>query len=99
MSAEPVSDVIKWRSRSSAEIDWFDVPPDFIAFHRPSGKTHFLNAASKVLLTELLTLPRDIGEILEVFPSDEDDDEAHRHIIGMQKLLAHLEALGLIERS
>jgi hypothetical protein len=96
---EPVSDVIKWRSRAPAEVIWFDVPPDFIAFHRPSGKTHFLNAASKVLLTELLTLPSDFGEILEVFPSDEDGNEAHRHDIGMRNLLAHLEALGLIERS
>ena len=99
MLTEPVSDVIKWCSRAPAEVIWFDVPPDFIAFHRPSGKTHFLNAASKVLLTEILTLPSDFGEILEVFPSDEDDNEAHRHVIEMRNLLAHLEALGLIERS
>ena len=98
MLSEPVSNVVKWCSRSSAEVVWFDAPPDFIAFHRPSGKTHFLNEASKVLLTELLTVPRDLGEILEAF-SPNDDDEARRHVLPMQDLLTHLEALGLIERA
>ena len=82
-----------------AEIDWFDVPPDFIAFHRPSGKTHFLNEASKLLLTELLVVPKNLTEILNVFPSNEDDDEARRHVLPMQDLLMHLEALGLIEQA
>ena len=95
MLTEPVSGVTRWRSTAPADIVWFDVPPDFIAFHRPSGKTHFLNEASKLLLNKLLSEPKDLAEILDVFPSN----KARRHVEQMRDLLVHLEGLGLIKRA
>ena len=99
MLTEPVTSATRWRSRAPAEIVWFDVPPDFIAFHRPSGKTHFLNEASKVLLTDVLAEPRDLREVLDVFSSDAADNIADEYAERMQSMLAHLEDLGLIERA
>ncbi len=99
MSTVSVSSATRWRSNTPSDLVWFDVPPDFIAFHRPSGKTHFLNEASKVLLTELLTEPRDLKEILEVFSHDVADDVADGLVERMGEMLEHLEGLGLIERA
>jgi PqqD family protein of HPr-rel-A system len=95
----PVSSITRWRSRAPADVVWFDIPPDFIAFHRPSGKTHFLNEASKVLLTELLAEPKELAEILNVFPIVAEEGGDNLRADKMQDLLVHLEALGLIERA
>ncbi len=99
MSTEPVSCVTSWRSRVPAEISWFDIPPDFVAFHRPSGKTHFLNESSKVLLTDILIEPKDLTAILAAFSTEVADETADRYVEQMKAMLTHLEDLGLIEQA
>lgn len=98
LSTEPESSSLSWRSRPQDRIVWAFFDNDFVAFHRPSGKTHFLNAASYLLLNDVLGEARDLPYILGVFDSDETprDDEAYAS--EMLSLLHRLETLGLIER-
>ena len=98
MSAKPVSSANSWRSRAPHEIVWFDIAPDFVAFHRPSGKTHFLNAASKLLLTDTLIESANLPFILDAIsaePADERDEDFPQQMIAM---LEHFESLGLVEK-
>ena len=90
----------KWQSPPADAIVWTSWDDDqFIAYHRPSGITHFLNAASAALITELLIEPSDAETIARAFEpaiGDSDWDEHLDEIIGM---LVHLEHLGLIRRA
>ena len=88
----------RWRSRPQDEIVWVRFGKDFVAFHRPSGKTHFLNTASKILLTDILVEPKDLASILEEFASQATDDSADAYLEQMQAMLDRIENLGLIER-
>ncbi len=98
MSAKPVSSANRWRSRAPDEIVWFDIAPDFVAFHRPSGKTHFLNAASKLLLTDTLIEPANLPSILGAISSGSVDETVEDYQQQMIVMLEHFESLGLVER-
>ena len=87
-----------WRARSPDEIVWAHFDEDYVAFHRPSGKTHFLNAASHLLICEILTEARDLDAIVGEFVMDEDGGDPAAHTAQMRSILDHLEILGLIER-
>ena len=78
------------------DIVWVSFGEDFVVFHRPSGKTHFLNEASKFLLTELLLDARDFPSILEAFASDDSEDHSEEYVRQMKSMLARLEDLGLV---
>ena len=56
MESDQISDASVWRS-SAADCVWAIYGDDYVVFHRPSGKTHFLNAAGHRLLTEILDRP------------------------------------------
>lgn len=99
LSTKTDSRLIKWRSRPRNEIAWAKFDDDFVAYHRPSGKTHFLNAASYNLLNEILIEPRSLSAILEMFATEETDENADAYLEQMTEMLTHIEALGLIERA
>lgn len=99
LSTEADSRLVNWRSRPQDEIAWAEFDDDFVAFHRPSGKTHFLNAASYALLNDVLVEPKSLSEILEVFSPDESEENADAYVEQMTEMLTHIEALGLIERA
>lgn len=88
----------EWRSRSPDEIIWSIFDGDFIAYHRPSGKTHFLNAASYVLITEVLKESCDVDAVAAVFTDEEKGVRSPDVVAGFRSLLEHLEILGLIDR-
>ena len=54
-----------WRARAADEVVWLALDEDHVLYHRPSGKTHFLNDASKRLLRDVLTVPKTAGEAAE----------------------------------
>jgi len=94
-----VSSPPKWRcAKSPDEIVWAHFDEDYVAFHRPSGKTHFLNAASHRLICEILTKAQDLDEIVGEFVVDENDRDPAAHVGKMRAMLDHLENLGLVER-
>ena len=88
-----------WHSVSSHLILWAELDADFAAYHRPSGRTHFLNSASHRLLTLILTEPRNVEavvrELYDYSTDQECDAEALRQATQM---LLRLEHLGLVER-
>ena len=76
---------------------WVSFDDDFVVYHRPSGKTHFLNEASKVLLTELLDDARDLPSILDAFATADSEDHSEEYVRQMKGMLGRLEDLGLIQ--
>ena len=88
---------ICWRARSPDETVWAHFGEDFIAFHRRSGKTHFLNAASHRLICEVLTEARDINAIVGEFVTNEHGGNLAGYGNQMRAMLDHLENLGLVE--
>jgi len=92
------SSLRSWRARSPHEIVWAHFDEDYVAFHRPSGKTHFLNASSYLLICEVLTEARDLDAIIGGFVTDENDSDPAAYVGKMRAMLDHLENLGLVER-
>lgn len=98
LSTKQDSSAIKWRSRRSDQIAWAIFAQDYIAFHRPSGKTHFLNEASYLLICEVLAEPRSLDTIIREFVSVEDEANPVPLASQMRAMLDHLEDFGLVER-
>jgi hypothetical protein len=73
---------LRWKAAPAAQFAWADWSDGHVLYHRPSGKTHFLNEAGASLLRELLAAPS------EAFEADES----------LRGLLLRFEALGLVER-
>ena len=89
---------MKWHSRSPEDFLWANFDEDYIAFQRSSGKTHFLNAASYVLLNEILTEPCDLDSIANEFMVDGQEANRLEYLGRMREMLDHLETLGLVYR-
>lgn len=73
---------VAWRASPAEHYSWASWPDGEVLYHRPSGKTHFLNASGAELLRQLLAAP---GQSFEA-------DDA------LLELLLRMEALGLVER-
>ena len=89
---------VGWRSGPPEDIVWARFGEDFIAFHRPSGKTHFLNAATHVLISEILIETQDLDSIVGEFIAAEYDIDQTEFVDQMKSMLDHLENLGLVDR-
>ncbi len=90
----------KWRSPPPDAIVWTRWDGDqFVAYHRPSGITHFLNAASALLITELLVEPADAAAVATAFEAAQGDAGWEQHLEEITTMLVHLEHLGLIRRA
>jgi PqqD family protein of HPr-rel-A system len=88
----------KWRNQSPGDVVWAVFGDEFVAYHRPSGKTHFLNAASHLLICDILHEPRNFADIADAFALSETVKHPEGYFEEMKSLLNRLEALGLIER-
>ena len=100
IEADPVSVEPKWQSPPADSIVWTRWHDDqFIAYHRPSGITHYLNAASKALITELLIEPSDAATVARAFEPAAGESDRDEHLEEIVAMLVHLEHLGLIRRA
>ena len=95
---EPDSGTLKWKSHSPDDILWAHFDEDYIAFQRSSGKTHFLNVASYVLLEEILSEPCDLGTVADEFMAEGQEASRAQYLGQMKEMLCHLESLGLVHR-
>lgn len=89
---------MQWQSCPADECIWVPLDDEFAVYHRPSGKTHFLNAASEALLNEILVEPRDLASIVEAFAMELAEDNRSAYSERMIAMLDRLQRLGLVER-
>ena len=90
---------LRWRSCSQGSLVWRTWGAESVVYHRPSGKTHFVNESSRWLMTDVLREPKSVEDIVAVFApagADPDSNELHAEV---GALLARLEYLGLIDRA
>jgi PqqD family protein of HPr-rel-A system len=89
----------EWRAGPAQDLIWVDFGDDCIVYHRPSGKTHFLNGASALLLKTVLLEPKTARVAAEELAACEQavgDAEFFATVAESLEQLAHL---GLVERS
>ena len=99
MTTLPSTDAMRWRSVLPDQIIWAVWEEQYIAYHRPSGKTHLLNASSAYLLKEVLVEPLDAESATRALsPADEEEihDSRVKQVLSM---LEHFEHLGLVARA
>ena len=52
-----IASTIHWLAAKPEALDWASWDGEHVVFHRPSGKTHLVNAAAFHLLTRILVEP------------------------------------------
>lgn len=89
---------LRWRAGPAEELAWADLGDAYAVYHRPSGRTHFLNAATADLLANVLAEPRSAEAAAHELAAREGApaDEAFRAAVA--ESLLFLEHLGLVER-
>lgn len=92
-------DVPRWQALPPDTIAWTEWDADhYIAYHRPSGITHYLNAASAALITEILTDAADAKAVAKAFEPAMGGTDWGEHLAEITATLEHLEILGLVRR-
>jgi PqqD family protein of HPr-rel-A system len=89
----------RWVAASAADLRWCSWDGACAVYHRPSGKTHFVNDATRRLLEDVLALPlptADVAGQLARAQGVAETEEFRAHVWG---LLVRLEELALIERA
>jgi PqqD family protein of HPr-rel-A system len=89
---------MRWRARPSHDLIWSDFGDTYVVYHRPSGKTHFLNAATAELLEQVLAEPRSARAAAEELAAREGAVGDAAFFSAVAQSLLHLEHLGLVER-
>lgn len=99
MSANSASPVGRWRSAPADQILWSEWDGDYVGYHRPSGKTHFLNAATFDLLDKVLREPCEVeaavARLRALHPTETESSYFGEYVA---ELLLRLEQLGLVVR-
>ena len=91
-----------WRAGPAQDLVWADFGDDSIVYHRPSGKTHFLNGATALLLKTVLLEPKTARIAAEELAAREQavgDAEFFATVAASLERLAHLGLVELVERS
>jgi PqqD family protein of HPr-rel-A system len=89
---------VLWRASPVEDIAWIPFDDEYVAYHRPSGKTHFLNAATHRLLTDLLVEPASVATVAAAFAAVSSASPVGDLEKELRATLAHLESLGLVGR-
>jgi PqqD family protein of HPr-rel-A system len=87
-----------WRASPVDDTAWVQFDDEYVAYHRPSGKTHFLNAATHRLLTDLLVEPASLATVAAAFAAGSSASPVGNVEKELRATLSHLESLGLVAR-
>ena len=98
MEPGPASETSLWRS-NAADCAWARYGDDHVVFHRPSGKTHLLNAAGYRLLTDILEKPSHAAAIAAQLASAGGTESEGLDEEEVFTMLVRFEYLGLVDRS
>lgn len=97
----------QWRTAPREEFLWAEFKGEYVLFHRRSGQTHFLNAASATLLQQILIDATDLDAACRSFTTMPargmndmmDGDEATPELRQyLRAILDRFEELGLVRR-
>jgi PqqD family protein of HPr-rel-A system len=88
----------RWRIGPLEDLIWADLDDAYVVYHRPSGKTHFLNDATAELLAQILATPQTARSAGEELASREGATGDDAFFTAVAESLVRLEYLGLIER-
>lgn len=98
VEATPAGDPgARWCAVGAHDVRWAEFEGGIVAYHRPSGKTHLLNAVTAELLKDVLHEPKDAAAAaaeLAALQSARADEMFTSYVA---RLLLRLEALGLVE--
>lgn len=87
-----------WRSPPKSAIRWVEWDGEFVAFHRKSGSTHFLNASSKLLIEDTLSEPKSVRGVADEFAVLPNSVDERSHLEDVSDMLMRFDELGLIRR-
>lgn len=99
VSTTPTSEAAlqpRYRTAAAALLIWAEFDGSYVLFHRPSGKTHFLNESSAFLLLQVLQEPRTAEEATEELLTGQVapiDPSQHQYV---RELLRRFGELGII---
>lgn len=88
----------EWHAGRAEDLVWAQFGEDYAVYHRPSGKTHFLNSASVALLREVLARPKTARAAAEELAAREAASVDSDFVSAVTASLGQLEHLGLVER-
>jgi len=88
----------EWRAGPPQDLVWAELGDDYVVYHRPSGRTHFLNSATVALLREVLVGPRNARAAAEELAAREAAAVDAEFFAAVAVSLQHLEHLGLVDR-
>jgi PqqD family protein of HPr-rel-A system len=88
----------RWRTGPSHDLAWAELGDAYVVYHRPSGRTHFLNSATADLLQHVLAEPRTARTAAEELAARENSVGDAAFFSAVAESLTHLEHLGLIQR-
>jgi PqqD family protein of HPr-rel-A system len=86
----------RWLAVPASQLHWAEWSDEYALFHLPSGKTHFVNAATAQLLKTILASPRTVEEAVALLAPGapmQELSELRDRVTGQLQLL---EANGLV---
>ena len=94
----------------TAGASWAAGPPDdflsftsegggYVLYHRPSGKTHFVNEPAWILLSQALCEPKSLDALTDDLARLQDVEASDDLRAYIESLLLRFEELGLVERA
>jgi PqqD family protein of HPr-rel-A system len=86
----------RWQAAPPDDVAWFESTGEFVAYHRPSGRTHLLNAACEFLLTQLLNEPKSLSQIVDTLRADAGQSIDIGDVNQIGALLDRLVQIGLV---
>jgi len=90
---------VHWKSPPAEDRCWVEFDSEYVLFHRPSGRTHFLNHAAFLLLEEILSDPGNAADAANRLAQAHGEMGNEGFPGQVQALLLRLEELGLVERA
>lgn len=87
----------QWRAVDSDRYIVAGHNGEYAVYHRPSGKTHFLNEAGLALITEILAEPRTVESAARMLAGCNDDEDCeHEFIVTVAQTMSRLAQTGFI---
>ncbi len=88
----------KWKVTDARSLLWERWNNEYAVFHTPSGKTHFLNVSSALILQFLSRAESDVRRVADEIGLRTGTPVDDAFIRQIRQALLHFEQLGLVTR-